>query len=108
MRRLTPVVLWAERNDRIFITVEVTDSKEPAVNITDEGVLTVSTTGGAEGARYEVKLELLHTVNSKARRARKPRPRLQPRRVARVTRLPGSGLRAPPLAPPSRRSPRLR
>ena len=60
-------MLWAERNDRLFITVEVTDSKEPAVNVTDEGVLTVSTTGGAEGARYEVKLELLHPVDSKAR-----------------------------------------
>jgi len=62
-----PVVLWAERADRIYITVEVTDSKEPVVDITDEGVLTVKAVGGAEGVRYELKLELAHPVNAKAR-----------------------------------------
>lgn len=96
------MVLWAERNDRLFITVEVTDSKEPAVNVTDEGVLTVSTTGGAEGARYEVKLELLHPVNSKARPAA-----VAGRAAACVTRARASGL-TPPLPSRRRRSARLR
>ena len=60
-------MLWAERNDRIFLTVEVADSKEPKVDITDEGVVSVSATGGGEGVHYQLKLELLHPVNAKAR-----------------------------------------
>lgn len=61
-------MLWAERDDRIFLTVEVSDSKEPKVDITDDGVVSVSATGGSEGVQYALKLELLHPVNAKARR----------------------------------------
>lgn len=61
-------MLWAERKDRVFITVEVQDAKEPKVDITDEGVLTVSALSGE--TRYAVRLELLHPVDSKARRVK--------------------------------------
>ena len=61
-----PNVLWAERSDRLFITVEVTDTKDPKVDISDEGVLTVAAKNG-EGVLYQLRLELLHPVDSKAR-----------------------------------------
>jgi hypothetical protein len=52
----------------VFITIEVADAKEPKVDISDEGRLTLSTLGGAEGTtRYALDLELLHPVDSKAR-----------------------------------------
>jgi hypothetical protein len=79
-----PIVLWAEREDRIFLTVEISDSKEPKVDITDDGCVSVSATGGSEGVQYALKLELLHPVNSKAR----PLWRL----ICGVTRGVGAGL----------------
>ncbi len=62
-------MLWAERADRLFITIEVADAKDPKVDISDAGVLTLNTLAGSEGARYALNLELLHPVDSKARRA---------------------------------------
>ena len=67
-----PTVLWAERADRLFLTVEIADAQEPKVDVLDEGVVTVAARGGADGAtRYELRLELLHPVLAKARAARR-------------------------------------
>ena len=88
-------MLWAERNDRVFLTVEVQDSKEPKVDIKDEGVVSVSASN-SEGVHYEVKLELLQAVNAKARLpARRPRRRRGCRRYAAARRgADGGGARA--------------
>jgi len=63
----TPNVLWAERKDRLFITIEVTDCADAKVDIQDEGKLTFKGTGGTEKAAYECSLQLLKGVNAKAR-----------------------------------------
>lgn len=69
MEHRTPIVLWAQRKDRVFVTIECPNADAPKVNLTDEGVLTFSAMAGTDSTeekhRYDVKLELLHPVNAK-------------------------------------------
>ena len=69
MEHRTPVVLWAQRKDRVFVTIECPNADAPKVNLTDEGVLTFSAMAGTDSTEekhcYDLKLELLHPVNAK-------------------------------------------
>ena len=69
MEHRTPIVLWAQRKDRVFVTIECPNADAPKVNLTDEGVLTFSAMAGTDSTeekhRYDLKLELLHPVNAK-------------------------------------------
>ena len=69
MEHRTPVVLWAQRKDRVFVTIECPNADAPKVNLTDEGVLTFSAMAGTDSTeekhRYDLELELLHPVNAK-------------------------------------------
>ncbi|XP_074353158.1 uncharacterized protein OsI_027940-like [Apium graveolens] len=58
-----PEVKWAQREDRIFITVLLADTKDPKVNLEPEGVFKFSATAGGENHSYELKLDLLDKVN---------------------------------------------
>ena len=66
--KLTPTVLWAQRKDRLLITIDLPDPEQPRVNLEEEGRLTFSATAGKDGEErreYEVVLEFLHPVNAK-------------------------------------------
>ena len=69
MEHRTPVVLWAQRKDRVFVTIECPNADAPKVNLTDEGVLTFSAMAGTDSTEekhcYDLELELLHPVNAK-------------------------------------------
>ena len=66
--KLTPTVLWAQRKDRLLITIDLPNPEHPRVNLEEEGRLTFSATAGKDGEErreYEVVLEFLHPVNAK-------------------------------------------
>lgn len=54
---------WAQREDKIFITVLLADTKDPKVNLEPEGVFKFSASAGAENHSYELKLDLFDKVN---------------------------------------------
>ncbi|KAJ9171831.1 hypothetical protein P3X46_015143 [Hevea brasiliensis] len=58
-----PEVKWAQRVDKVFITVLLPDAKNAKVNLEPEGVFTFSASAGAEDHLYELKLELHDKVN---------------------------------------------
>ncbi|XP_022770920.1 uncharacterized protein OsI_027940-like [Durio zibethinus] len=53
-----PEIKWAERADKVYLTVLLPDSKNAKVNLEPEGVFTFSATAGADNNLYEVKLDL--------------------------------------------------
>uniref|UniRef100_A0A803MPB3 Co-chaperone protein p23 n=1 Tax=Chenopodium quinoa TaxID=63459 RepID=A0A803MPB3_CHEQI len=58
-----PEVKWAEREDKVYLTVMLPDAKNPKVNLAPEGTFTFSATGGAGDNVYELTLELFDKVN---------------------------------------------
>ncbi|TKY61786.1 cytosolic prostaglandin-E synthase [Spatholobus suberectus] len=58
-----PEVKWAQRVDKVYITVQLADSKNAKVDLTPEGIFTFSGSAGAEDRQYELKLELFDKVN---------------------------------------------
>ncbi|PPD91961.1 hypothetical protein GOBAR_DD11109 [Gossypium barbadense] len=58
-----PEVKWAERADKVYITVLLPDSKNAKVNLEPEGVFTLSANAGADNNLYELKLDLYDKVN---------------------------------------------
>lgn len=62
-----PEVKWAEREDKVFLTVLLPDAKNPKVNLDPEGVFSFSGTAGAENHHYELKLQLHDKVNVEVR-----------------------------------------
>ncbi|KAK7396884.1 hypothetical protein VNO78_18046 [Psophocarpus tetragonolobus] len=58
-----PEVKWAQRVDKVYVTVQLADSKNAKVDLTPEGVFTFSGSAGAEDHQYELKLELFDKVN---------------------------------------------
>lgn len=56
-----PEVKWAQREDKVFITVVLPDTKDAKVNLAPEGVFTFSATAGTH--QYDLKLELFDKVN---------------------------------------------
>ncbi|KAL4383753.1 hypothetical protein GQ457_15G025310 [Hibiscus cannabinus] len=58
-----PEVKWAERADKVCITVLLLDSKNAKVNLDPEGVFTFSANAGADNNLYELKLDLYDKVN---------------------------------------------
>lgn len=62
-----PEVKWAQRADKVYITVLLPDAKDAKVNLEPEGVFTFSASAGAEDHTYELKLELFDKVNVEVR-----------------------------------------
>ena len=48
MRSKIPLVKWAQREDKLFITIEVTDVTDEKIELKPEGVLTFSGKGGPD------------------------------------------------------------
>lgn len=62
-----PEVKWAEREDKVFLTVMLPDAKNPKVNLEPNGDFTFSATAGPENHPYELKLNLHDAVNVEVR-----------------------------------------
>ncbi|XP_069111175.1 prostaglandin E synthase 3-like isoform X2 [Argopecten irradians] len=58
---LHPAVVWAQRKDKIYLTINLEDSKETTINIS-ENEFHFKGKGGPEKKAYEVKLEFFNEV----------------------------------------------
>lgn len=58
-----PEVKWAQRPDKVYITLLLPDAKNVKVNLEPDGVFAFSATAGAENHFYELKLNLFDKVN---------------------------------------------
>uniref|UniRef100_A0A5B7AFB5 Co-chaperone protein p23 n=1 Tax=Davidia involucrata TaxID=16924 RepID=A0A5B7AFB5_DAVIN len=58
-----PEVKWAQRVDKVYITVLLPDAKNAKVNLEPVGVFTFSASAGAEDHLYELKLDLYDKVD---------------------------------------------
>lgn len=54
---------WAQRVDKVFITVLLPDAKDAKVKLEPDGVFSFSASAGAENHHYELKLDLFDKVN---------------------------------------------
>lgn len=54
---------WAEREDKVYLTVLLPDAKDANVKLDPEGVFDFSAKAGPENQLYELKLELNDKVN---------------------------------------------
>lgn len=57
-----PEILWAQRSDKVFLTVELLDAKNADVKLTPEGRFTFSATVGANNQKFETDLELFGAI----------------------------------------------
>ncbi|CAA7410925.1 unnamed protein product [Spirodela intermedia] len=57
-----PVLLWAQRSDRVYLTIGLPDAKDVAVKCEPEGVFTF-TAIGAQMVSFQVHLKLYGTIN---------------------------------------------
>ncbi|KAL5701253.1 prostaglandin-E synthase [Ranunculus cassubicifolius] len=58
-----PELKWAQREDKLYITVLLSDAKDAKVHLEPEGTFTFSATAGGENRLYEIKLDLFDKVN---------------------------------------------
>ncbi|ELT99588.1 hypothetical protein CAPTEDRAFT_175529 [Capitella teleta] len=60
--RLTPPAIWAQRNDRVYITIQLGDCKNPSIKV-EENRVHFSGKGGPDQADYELTIDLFGEVN---------------------------------------------
>lgn len=58
-----PEVLWAQRSDKVYLTVALPDAKDVSVKTESHGLFSFSATG-AQGKPFDFSLELYGPVNS--------------------------------------------
>lgn len=58
-----PEILWAQRSDKVYLTVELLDAKSPDVKLLPEGRFTFSATVGANNQKFETDLELYAAID---------------------------------------------
>ncbi|KAL0286235.1 UNVERIFIED_CONTAM: Co-chaperone protein p23-1 [Sesamum calycinum] len=58
-----PLVKWAQRSDKLFITVELPDAKNVKLNLDPEGKFFFSATSGADNTPYEIDIDLYDKVD---------------------------------------------
>jgi hypothetical protein len=56
-------VKWAQRIDKVYITVQLPDAKDAKVDLEPEGVFKFSGNAGTGGNLYELKLDLNDKAN---------------------------------------------
>lgn len=57
-----PITKWAQRSDRVFLTIELPDAKDVKLNLKPEGQFNFSAKG-SDDLSYEFDLELFDSVN---------------------------------------------
>ncbi|KAK4387788.1 Co-chaperone protein p23-1 [Sesamum angolense] len=58
-----PLVKWAQRSDKLFITVELPDAENVKLNLDPEGKFFFSATSGADNTPYEIDIDLYDKVD---------------------------------------------
>ncbi|XP_018433914.1 co-chaperone protein p23-1 isoform X1 [Raphanus sativus] len=58
-----PTVKWAQRSDKVYITVELPDAEDVKLKLEPQGKFFFSATGGASKTKYEVDLDLFDSVD---------------------------------------------
>ncbi|KAG6516633.1 hypothetical protein ZIOFF_027102 [Zingiber officinale] len=58
-----PEIKWAQRIDKVYITVQLPDARDVKVNLEPDGIFNFSATAGVSNNFYELKLELFDKVN---------------------------------------------
>lgn len=58
-----PEIVWAQRSELVFLTVELPDAKDPKVKLEPEGKFVFSAVAGADNFLFEIELELFDKVN---------------------------------------------
>ncbi|CAA0834947.1 HSP20-like chaperones superfamily protein [Striga hermonthica] len=58
-----PIVKWAQRSDKLFITVELPDAKNVKLNLDPEGKFFFSGTSGADNIPYQIDIDLYDKVD---------------------------------------------
>lgn len=62
-----PAVIWAQRNDKVFLTINIEDAKETKINL-EANKLHFSALGGSEGQKYEVTVEFFKEIDTEKSR----------------------------------------
>ncbi|KAF0911836.1 hypothetical protein E2562_012321 [Oryza meyeriana var. granulata] len=58
-----PSTKWAQRSDKVFLTIELPDARDVKLNLKPEGHFIFSAKGPADDTPYELDLELFDAVN---------------------------------------------
>nr|CAD1817333.1 unnamed protein product [Ananas comosus var. bracteatus] len=58
-----PTLKWAQRSDKLYLTIDLPDAKDVKLNLEPEGKFTFSAT--KDGAPYELDIELFDKVDTK-------------------------------------------
>ncbi|XP_020101111.1 uncharacterized protein OsI_027940-like isoform X2 [Ananas comosus] len=58
-----PTLKWAQRSDKLYLTIDLPDAKDVKLNLEPEGKFTFSAT--KDGAPYELNIELFDKVDTK-------------------------------------------
>uniref|UniRef100_A0A0D9Z855 Co-chaperone protein p23 n=1 Tax=Oryza glumipatula TaxID=40148 RepID=A0A0D9Z855_9ORYZ len=58
-----PSTKWAQRSDKVFLTIELPDARDVKLNLKPEGQFIFSAKGPADDTPYELDLELFDAVN---------------------------------------------
>lgn len=58
-----PSVKWAQRSDKLFITVQLPDAQDVKLKLEPEGKFLFSATSGVDKTPYEIELDLFDKVN---------------------------------------------
>ncbi|CAL9203619.1 uncharacterized protein OsI_027940-like [Musa acuminata AAA Group] len=61
-----PEVKWAQRLDKVYITVQLPDAKDVKVNLEPDGIFTFFATAGTGNNTYELKMDLYDKVDKDA------------------------------------------
>ncbi|CAG8775730.1 39026_t:CDS:2 [Gigaspora margarita] len=62
---LHPEVLWAQRQNELFVTINLVDIKDPKINVTKEK-LSFEGIGGTEQKLYQFEINLYKEINPEA------------------------------------------
>eukprot|EP00249_Psilotum_nudum_P013469 c24347_g2_i1 orf=156-557(+) len=61
-----PEIIWAQRSENLFLTVELPNAKNPKVKLDPEGKFIFSATAGPDDHLFELELELFDKVDVEA------------------------------------------
>lgn len=58
-----PEVKWAERLDKVYLTIQLPDAKDANVDVQPDGTFTFSGNAGSANNKYELELTLHDKIN---------------------------------------------
>ncbi|XP_059631488.1 co-chaperone protein p23-1-like [Cornus florida] len=58
-----PTVKWAQRSDKLYITIDLPDAKDVKLKLEPEGKFFFSATSGADSVPYEIDIDLFDKVD---------------------------------------------